>query len=164
MKSMICISSLLAFYFASCTPISLPQLNVPTAPVTNGVTQNSAVNSVSSAKIPAKPKLEKLQNGHYRVLEDWSLNVSNRNFVVESGYTSNGITAPSYVKALLGDNINAPETWSAVFHDWCFTQEYLTRAQADDLFIQLMRDYRINAQKVSLMGTTVKGYSLYKGN
>ena len=111
---------------------------------------------------PLKPNLKKLSNGHYQVLEDWPLTVSNRNFVVQKGYTSNGITAPQSIKTLLGDHINAPETWTAVFHDWCFTQNHLGRPECDSLYIQLMKDFKINPNKIALMGTTVRGYTVYK--
>ncbi|MFC5050583.1 DUF1353 domain-containing protein [Rubritalea spongiae] len=111
---------------------------------------------------PAKPKLTKLENGHYRVTQAWTVKLSNKTFRVQKGYTSNGITAPSYIKKSLGDNINAPTTWAAVFHDWCFTQKNISRSQADDYFVELMHAYRIPQQKIDLMGTAARGYTLYK--
>lgn len=122
----------------------------------------ASVGSHSTGAFPSRPSLERLENGHYRVLNDWSLTVSGRSFIIPAGYTSNGITAPTSVKTLLGDGVNYAETWSAVFHDWCFTQPSLTRFQADNYFIQLMRDYQISERKIRLMETAVRSYTLYK--
>jgi hypothetical protein len=111
---------------------------------------------------PPKPKLKKLANGHYRVTKPWKVRLSGRTFHIQKGYTSNGITAPDYVKKSLGDNVNAPETWAAVFHDWCFTQKRISRSQADDYFIELMHAYHIPQYKIDMMGTAARGYTLYK--
>lgn len=133
--------------------------------LTSCVSHTSSVNTGRrpSVSVNVRPQLEQLENGHYRVLEDWPVKIGQRSFIVQQGYSSNGITAPEKLKAFLGDHVDAPETWAAMFHDWCFTQEYLTRDQADSYFIELMHDYQINAHKVQLMGATVRGYTLYKG-
>ncbi len=153
----------------SCTPMNLPDLGVITGG--NQGTSSSKPRSIPSIPdlinkqyAPARPKLKRLTNGHYTVLENWRVNVSGKKFIVQKDYTSNGITAPQSIKNMLGDNVNAPETWTAVFHDWCFTQKNLTRLECDDLYIQLMKDFNISARKIQLMGATVKGYSIYKGN
>jgi len=151
---------ILALCLASCSPIVLPPIGNQSLPSA----QPSIPELINRQITPQRPKLKRLANGHYTVLEDWPVNVSGRKFIVQKGYTSNGITAPKSIKSMLGDNVNAPETWTAVFHDWCFTQKSLTRAQCDNYYIQLMRDFKISPQKIQLMGATVKGYSIYKGN
>ena len=155
-------SFILGLACPSCNPLNLQQLG-PIIGSSQG-SPSSIPNLNNRQFTPPKPELKKLANGHYTVLEDWPVNVSGRKFIVQKGYTSNGITAPQSIKSVLGDDINAPETWTAVFHDWCFTQKDLTRLQCDNFYIQLMRDFKINPQKIQLMGATVKGYSIYKGN
>lgn len=151
---------ILTLCLVGCSPIALPPLGPQSSP--SGLP--SIPDLINRQFTPPKPKLKRLANGHYTVLEDWPVNVSGRKFIVQKGYTSNGITAPKSIKNMLGDNVNAPETWTAVFHDWCFTQKNLTRLECDNLYIQLMRDLKISPQKIQLMGATVKGYSIYKGN
>lgn len=148
LTSLLIVASLV---YSSCSPAGLPPLG-------------SAPDLASRKVSTTKPSLKRLTNGHYTVLEDWPVNVSGRKFIVQKDYTSNGITAPESIRKMLGDNIEAPETWTAVFHDWCYTQKDLTRTQCDDFYIQLMKDFNINARKIQLMGATVKGYSIYKGN
>ncbi len=111
---------------------------------------------------PASPSLQRLANGHYRLNEAWTVLLNGKLWTVQKGYTSNGITAPNYIKSGLGDGINRPETWSAVFHDWLFTQPGITRKQADDLFRDLLLAYRVNKKKVELMHSVVTSYSRTK--
>jgi len=118
--------------------------------------------SKSQSLYPTKPKLVKLENGYYRLLADWRVQVGGRTFILQKGYSCNGITAPKRIKSMLGDGVDAPETWSAVFHDWCFTQPNLTRHEADTYFVKLMKAYRINSTKISLIETAVRGYTLFK--
>jgi hypothetical protein len=118
--------------------------------------------SMKQAARPAVPKLRKLKNGHYRVRKRWTVALNGRTWVVRKGYTSNGITAPSRVKAALGEGVNKPETWSAVFHDWLFTQPGVSRAEADRTFHQMLLAYGVSATKAQIMYNTVKAYSLTK--
>ena len=152
MKTNIPFFAACVFLVSSCSPIAPQPYPSPS------ISQNSTINT------PKRPNLQRLTDGHYRVLNDWPVTVNGKRFLVQKGYNSNGITAPKSIKMMLGDHINAPETWTAVFHDWCFTQKNLTRLQCDIYYIQLMRDFKISPQKIQLMGTTVKGYSIYKGN
>ena len=136
--------------FLGCTP--MPSNAGTAVPAKAGVSASAA-----------RPNLERLPNGHYRMLNDWQVRVNNRQFTVQQGYTSNGITGPQSAKTFMGDHVNAPETWCAMFHDWCFTQNYLTRQQADDYFVALLYSYDVPAYKIKIMETTVKSYSTYKG-
>ena len=112
---------------------------------------------------PAAPELKKLKNGHYRVRKRWDVQLNGRTWVVQKGYTSNGMTAPARVKAVLGDGVDRPETWSAVFHDWLFTQPGVSRAEADRTFHEILIAYGVSPTKAQLMYNTVKTYSLTKG-
>ncbi len=111
---------------------------------------------------PAAPELKRLKNGHYRVRRPWTVVLNGRTWVVQKGYTSNGMTAPARVKAALGDGVDKPETWSAVFHDWLFTQPGVSRAEADRTFYEIMIAYGVPSSKAQLMYNTVKTYSLTK--
>lgn len=111
---------------------------------------------------PDAPRLKRLPNGHYRVQRPWTVKLNGRQWKVQRGYTSNGITAPARVKALIGDGVTHPETWAAVFHDWLFTRPGVSRAQADRMFYDLLIAYGVPQQKASLMHTTVSAYSLSK--
>ena len=128
--------------------------------------QNSTVSRkvATSAPVPDAPQLKKLPNGHYRVRKPWTVTLEGRQWQVPAGYTSNGITAPSFIKSSLGDGVQLKETWSAVFHDWLFTQPGITRAQADRMFYELMIAYRVAADKAKLMYDAVAAYSLTKSN
>lgn len=125
---------------------------------------NSGVSlvSVSRQPQPSKPDLKRLPNGHYRVLKPWTVNLNGRKWLVQRGYTSNGITAPKRIKNSIGDGVGHPETWAAVFHDWLFTQPGISRATADSLFFDLLVAYGVPVEKARLMHATVSAYSLAK--
>jgi len=106
--------------------------------------------------------LKRLPNGHYRVMRNWPVNLNGRRWIIPKGYTSNGITAPDYIKANLGDSVKSRDTWSAVFHDWLFTQPGVSRAEADRLYYEIMIAYGVPQSKAKLMFNTVSTYSLFK--
>jgi hypothetical protein len=112
---------------------------------------------------PDAPRLKRLPNGHYRVTRPWTVIVNGEEWHVQKGYQSNGITAPSLIKESLGDGIDHPETWAAVFHDWLFTQPGMTRIHADQTFHQLLLAYGVSSTKAELMYSSVRAYSLKKG-
>ncbi len=115
-----------------------------------------------SRKKPQAPVLKRLDNGHYRVRKPWIVELNGRLWQVQKGYSSNGITAPANLKKTLGDGVDRPETWAAVFHDWLFTQPGISRAQADKIFYDLLLAYGVPARKAKMMHTTVSAYSLSK--
>ena len=112
--------------------------------------------------VPDAPKLVRLPNGHYRVKRPWRVEFNGRKWIVPAGYTSNGITGPAKVRAMLGDGVGHRETWAAVFHDWLFTQSGNTRAVADRLFLDLLLAYGVDSGKARMMYSTVSAYSLSK--
>jgi hypothetical protein len=118
---------------------------------------------MKQAARPEIPDLKKLKNGHYKVRSRWTVVLKGRTWVVPKGYSSNGLTAPQNIKAALGDGIDKPETWAAVFHDWLFTQPGVTRAEADRSFHELLLAYGVSPAKAEMMYNTVKAYSLTKG-
>lgn len=118
----------------------------------------------TSVPTPDAPQLKKLSNGHYRVRKPWTVNLDGRQWQVPAGYTSNGITGPSFIKSSLGDGVQYKETWAAVFHDWLFTQPGVTRAEADQTFHKLLIAYGVPAEKARLMYDAVAAYSLTKSN
>jgi hypothetical protein len=111
---------------------------------------------------PDSPLLVRLKNGHYRVKQPWAVKLNGKLWQVQKGYKSNGITAPAAIKKTLGDGTDHPETWAAVFHDWLFTQPGVSRAQADQLFYDLLIAYQVPRDKARLMHSTVAAYSLAK--
>ncbi|MES2474377.1 MAG: DUF1353 domain-containing protein [Verrucomicrobiota bacterium] len=133
-----------------------PSLMMPS----QGSARRMAVNQQAKPEIP---HLKKLKNGHYRVRERWSVALNGKTWVVQKGYSSNGVTAPIRVKTALGDGVDKPETWAAVFHDWLFTQPGVSRAQADSTFHELLLAYGVSPVKAQMMYNTVKAYSLTKG-
>jgi Protein of unknown function (DUF1353) len=116
---------------------------------------------VQAAK-PQPPKLKRLKNGHYRVTEPWTVQLNGKTWTVQAGYKCNGITAPKVIKQSLGDGVDRPATWAAVFHDWLFTQPKISRHQADKLFYDLMLAYKVPSKKAKLMYATVSAYSFSK--
>lgn len=146
----------LLLLFALALLISIPSCMAPMPPRPPGM------NPSRSLGRPAAPKLRRLDNGHYRVSKPWTVQVNGRAFHVEKGYTSNGITAPNAIKSTLGDGIQHPETWAAVFHDWLFTQHGMSRSTADRLFYDLLRAYGVPENKARLMYTSVSTYSARK--
>ncbi|MES2438356.1 MAG: DUF1353 domain-containing protein [Verrucomicrobiota bacterium] len=133
------------------------------APQTGPQPGSSVRRQVAQHQKPEAPRLKRLANGHYKVRKPWTVDIGGRRWLVPAGYTSNGITAPARVKASLGDGVDHPETWAAVFHDWLFTQKGLTRAQADRIFHELLIAYGVPAGKAGLMHTIVSAYSVSKG-
>lgn len=117
--------------------------------------------SISSAR-PAVPELKRLQNGRYRVRKPWAVALKGRRWEVPAGYSTNGITAPALMKKSLGDGVQHPETWAAIFHDWLFKQPGISRSEADDLFYDLLIAYGVPVAKAKVMYTSVAAYSLSK--
>ena len=111
---------------------------------------------------PASPELKRLGNGRYRLRKPWNVQLNGREWRLPKGYSTNGITAPAKIKNMLGDSVDRPETWAAVFHDWLFTQPGITRPQADKLFHELLLAYGVPAEKARLMYTSVSIYSFSK--
>lgn len=117
---------------------------------------------VAQQTSPEAPHLKRLKNGHYKVRKPWTVTVGGDCWQIPAGYSSNGITAPARIKGSLGDGINHPETWAAVFHDWLFTQKGMTRKEADKIFRRLLIDYGVPTRKANLMYTFVSAYSITK--
>lgn len=141
----------------------LALLGVSCAPVTPGpARRDRRPVSASRYQHPDAPVLVRMKNGHYRVAQPWTVVLSGREWHVQKGYQSNGITAPSAVKRELGDGVKHPETWAAVFHDWLFTQPGMSRSQADRLFYELLTAYGVSDAKARLMYTSVSAYSASK--
>ncbi len=113
-------------------------------------------------QLPQPPKLKRLANGHYRIRKPWTVDLNGRRWLVPAGYSTNGITAPGKLKKLLGDGVDRPETWGAIFHDWLFTQPGISRSQADGMFYDLLIAYGVPEQRAKLMHTSVKLYSMSK--
>ena len=111
---------------------------------------------------PDAPVLKRQKNGHYRVLKSWTVELDGQVWHVQKGYSCNGITAPGSLKGSIGDAVDKPETWAAVFHDWLFTQPGMPRAKADRLFYQLLLAYDVSPLKARLMYSTVSAYSASK--
>jgi hypothetical protein len=153
MRSHQILIALLALLMAGCSPIPLGPGggNLRSVPVA-GPAQGR----------PDAPRLKRLPNGHYSVQRPWIVRLNGRQWKVQRGYTSNGITGPERVKKVIGDGVTHPETWAAVFHDWLFTQPGVSRAQADRMFYDLLIAYGVSPQKAGLMHTTVSAYSLSK--
>lgn len=111
---------------------------------------------------PDVPQLKRLGSGRYRVREPWAVMLNGRSWRVPAGYTTNGITGPSWLKSTLGNGVDYPETWAAVYHDWLFTQPGISRSQADQLFHDLLIAYGVSPLKARLMHSGVAVYSASK--
>ncbi len=137
----------------------------PMGPSINGPGRRSGAHprpvAISQAR-PAAPELKHLKKGRYRVRKPWTVELNGRRWKVPAGYTTNGITAPARLKASLGDGVEYPETWAAVFHDWLFTQPGISRSEADGMFYDLLIAYGVPPAKAKVMYTTVAAYSLSK--
>jgi hypothetical protein len=117
---------------------------------------------VSRQNRPDAPQLKRLRSGHYRVSKAWTVNLNGHRWQIPAGYSTNGITAPASMKKSLGDGVNRPETWAAIFHDWLFTQPGISRATADRHFYDLLLAYGVSPSKARMMHATVAAYSLSK--
>jgi hypothetical protein len=119
--------------------------------------------SVPVAKMPPPaPALMRTKKGRYKVTRPWTLDIGGQRWTVQKGYTCNGITAPEKIRKSLGDGVQHPETWAAVFHDWLYTQPGMTRDKADRLFRELLLAYNVPAFKADLMFSGVSAYSATK--
>lgn len=114
------------------------------------------------AKSPDAPVLKRLEKGGYYVRKPWTVELDGHRWVIPRGYHSNGITAPARMKHSLGDGVDFPETWAAIFHDWLFTQPGVTRTQADKWFHDLLLAYHVPRDKAAVMFATVSAYSFSK--
>ncbi|MEO5715025.1 MAG: DUF1353 domain-containing protein [Luteolibacter sp.] len=113
-------------------------------------------------KRPEAPVLKRLSNGHYRLRKPWTVDLNGRRWLIPAGYKTNGITASASMKKSLGDGVDHPETWAAIFHDWLFTQPGISRSQADGMFYDLMIAYGVPTPRAKIMYAAVRLYSLSK--
>ena len=120
------------------------------------------VANTAATNIPEEPALKRLSNGHYRLRKTWTVELDGRRWVIPKGYSTNGITAPSYLKKSLGDGVEFRETWAAVFHDWLFTQAGVSRSDADQTFHHLLLAYGVSPQKAQMLYMVVSAYSFSK--
>jgi hypothetical protein len=111
---------------------------------------------------PDAPRLVRIRKDRYRVSQPWTVELHGKRWRIQKGYVCNGITAPPKIRKLLGDGVDAPETWAAVFHDWLFTQPDMTRARADRLFHELLLAYDVEPFKARLIYSSVSAYSASK--
>lgn len=95
-------------------------------------------------------------------MRPWTLRLGGETWVIQKGYTCNGITASKIVKKSLGDGVDHPETWAAVFHDWLFTQPGVSRSTADRLFYELLIAYDVPPLEARAMYSYVAAYSISK--
>jgi hypothetical protein len=114
------------------------------------------------SKRPDAPQLKRIRKDRYRVSKPWTVELRGDRWQVQKGYVCNGITAPEKIRKLLGEGVDAPETWAAVFHDWLFTQPGMTRARADRLFYELLLAYGVPPLKARLFYSSVSAYSASK--
>jgi hypothetical protein len=133
------------------------------APQAGGIRGSRQKVSVSNLT-PAAPVLKHLAGDRFYVRKPWTVVLDGQSWVVPRGYSSNGITAPGLIKHSLGDGVDRPETWAAVFHDWLFTQPGMSRSRADGLFYDLLIAYGVSGAKARLMFTSVSAYSFTKKN
>lgn len=123
---------------------------------------HSGARHTARAPRPAAPHLVRIRKDRYRVARPWTVELNGRRWRVQKGYVCNGITAPRHIRKFLGEGVDAPETWAAVFHDWLFTQPGMTRASADRLFHDLLIAYGVPPIKARLMYSGVAAYSASK--
>ena len=141
-----------------CAPVSSSARSHQSRPHREPVTGHSAQHR------PEAPQLKRLGSGRYRVRKPWTVMLNGHSWQVSAGYTTNGITGPAWLKNSLGDGVNFPETWAAVFHDWLFTQPGISRNQADQLFHDLLIGYDVSPLKARLMHSSVAAYSASKSH
>ena len=122
------------------------------------VKQPTSSSAAAPPREPDAPLLKQLANGRYRVRQPWTVELDGKRWTVPKGYTTNGITAPAFIKKQLGDGVQYKETWAAVFHDWLFTQPGVKRSEADSTFHHLLLAYGVPAGKARMMYTTVAAY------
>ena len=146
----------LTFLIFGCVPM------VPSLVQSQPASHHRAKTAPVARPLPSAPDLKRLKNGHYYVRQPWTVELDGQRWVIPRGYSTNGITAPAALKRSLGDGVEFPETWAAVFHDWLFTQPGISRAQADQTFYNLLLAYRVPADRARLMFTTVSAYSFAK--
>ncbi len=132
----------------------------------NGAPRNGQVRSAPMAARgrPEAPVLVRKKNGHYKVKRPWTVVLEGRVWHIPQGYSTNGITAPDKLKRVLGDSVDAPETWAAVFHDYLFTQKGTSRRENDRLFHELLLAYGVSPTKAKLMFSVVSAYSASKAD
>ena len=143
-------------FIVGCFPTSPSGTNRHFLPV------RQLASTCQSPARPDSPKLKRLNNGHFRVTKPWTVQLNGRRWHVPAGYATNGITGPSWLRKTLGNGVNHPETWAAVFHDWLFTQSGVSRAQADRMFHDLLIAYGVPPLKARLMHSGVSAYSASK--
>jgi hypothetical protein len=147
-RTLICCLPVVLLLAGGCTPRPVSSLRQPVAAL--------------AAHRPDAPQLKRLRNGDYKVRRAWTVQIGSSLWQVPAGYVCNGITAPDRLKRALGDGVDRPETWAAVFHDWLFTQKGVSRAQADAAFHKLLLAYGVPSGKAAMMHTVVSAYSLSK--
>lgn len=133
-----------------------------TTPVSKPGKHSSHQHQSAVSNRPEAPQLKRIRKDRYRVTRPWTVELHGKTWQIQKGYVCNGITAPRKIREILGEGVDAPETWAAVFHDWLFTQPGMSREKADRLFHDLLLAYDVPPLKARLIYSSVSVYSASK--
>lgn len=88
------------------------------------------------------------------LMQPYELNYFDRNIYIPSGFTFDGTSAPRRLWHLVGHPFEGKQVIAALVHDYLYSSEIVSRAEADDIYLQLL--LKLNQSKL-------KSYMMYLG-
>ena len=92
-------------------------------------------------------KIEKVNSKEYRLLEDITVSSCGYEITVYKGFIFDGASIPKLFRGLIGSPFTGKYTVAALVHDALYASEALERQEADEIFLDLMKEYGVGYLK-----------------
>ena len=99
-----------------------------------------------------------------KLLEPLIITVKGKEYTIDEGYCSNGLSCPRWGWSLVSPTIDNRTIRAAVAHDWLYENHVCTRKEADDWFYDAMVEDGFPKFRAYLawVGVRIGGGSHYK--
>lgn len=88
------------------------------------------------------------------LMQSYELNYFDKRIVIPSGFTFDGTSAPRRLWHIVGHPFEGKQVIGALVHDYLYSSGIVSRAEADDIYLQLL---------LKLKQSRVMSYFMYLG-
>lgn len=89
--------------------------------------------------------------GHYELFDDFPFAVNGDRYVIPKFFTWNGASIPRFAWPFLQTPFNPKIIMASLVHDWMYTTHFLSRKDADLLFIEILKQKNVPTWKRRVM-------------
>ena len=77
------------------------------------------------------------------------------------GFRTDGKSAPKITWSFLGGPFTGPDKFAAVVHDYALYSKLMSNKDADRVFKDILKEFKVNKVKISLMYKAVRFWSVF---